>query len=199
MSSQDTDPWELTFNKENEYTVLFSIAAEAANTPITWGDLYDNLRAQQPNVNNIQQAGRVLACKAWGSPGGAIGITPKSQVPSESTSTYNNRSQKFDAGDGVRRPTVEFSWPIADMTLVTNFDTAATKPIVSIQHVPNGAFAVVGYIYIKVAVKSSTEAVWIPATAGELKKRSPNEVLENVNKKIKVKHIKDLTLPVLNE
>lgn len=208
MSSQQTDPWELSFNKPLEFTVKFAFDSAVANSTVTYGGIVTALLAQQPILQststNLTDM-RILACKVWGSPGGECSLSCNTLVVQTGTADeqYPRKVQHYDAGDGVRRPTCEYSWPLPDKDNYSIVQTGTTKPVLDVQFVI-GPIATTPILYIKVVVRSANLVSIAPATVGSYNdlpsyKRSAEEFMDYLERKCKIQRVKELTMPVLNE
>lgn len=201
---QDTDPWEIALNKEVEYTVYLEIPVNSETLVITVGYLITAMQAQQPIVRsgdtifNI----RMIATKLWGVPGGSCMLVP--YEIDNSTTTAEVRTNKYDVGDGVTRPTCDYSWPNADMTKLIN-GTASSTVGLMIAQCGTGTTVTSrgGLLYMKFAVHSNL-AVTLPIPSqmaygvedmyNKCKRKHDEEC-----KIIAVKRVKDMTLPIISE
>lgn len=185
MSSQDTDPWELTWNKEVQFTVAVQLVSDSSTQQITSGGLQTALRAQNPILDATQPFNvRYIAAKAWGNPGGGIAMQPHSL-----TNLSYNRGQRFDVGDGVRRPTVDYSWNNVDMTETYNETPSGTFNIITYAVTPGASgISTAAIMYIKMAIRSNA---FVPIATPP--------AIENNRIEQAVRDVKKRTMPLFNE
>lgn len=204
--NQDTDPWEVTFNKPLEITVIFTSSTGAA-AAINYGDLYTNLTGQQPMLDVLKPLIlHVKACKIWGTPGGACTLVTQRLINAANADDTVSYIEKIDIGDGVRRPTCHFTWPASDQAYPVQVNSGSSSlQFIKTQFTAGNLTAVLPVIYVKVQVRSG-DLVDIPVPTlfsikscnGDYKKAS-KRMLEEECKIDKIKRVKELTMPILNE
>lgn len=205
MDKQNTDPWEITLNKEIEFTAFFEIPVNAETVVLTLGNVITAIQAQQPMIarDNATFNVRLISCKLWGVPGGDC-LLSGYELAGSTTATSEKRSTKYDVGDGVTRPTVDYSWDTADRSWLL---TGTNQTLIGVLFAQVGPGNTVssrgGLLYVKCAVHSNTQVV-LP---------TPSQLaygIEDMNKKCKrkfdeerkiiaVKRVKDMTLPIISE
>lgn len=200
---QQTDPWEISFNKNVEYTVAFRLGAGAvALQTVTYGQIITNLLTQQPILSKVADhiyAVRILAAKIWGYAGGDCQLIPGNLIGNGSTLVA--RSQHFDAGDGVRRPTVDYSWPNSDQDWVYAVKSTSTIPVLG-YYISTGVGTTGAVLYVRIMI--------CDAVSGAITLVSPSNDLKTAEKRIaeqlnfdsrveKVKRLKAVTAPIINE
>lgn len=197
---QDTDPWELTFNKEVEYTVAAIVTPGTSFVNVTVGELISQLIIQQPSLSTVADHPylmRMLACKLWGTPGGSCTLITNSPVNNDSLA--KRRHQGYDTGDGVRRPTCDYTWNHFDSSYLHDATTANTNVIAIVAVTPpplSGAYT--GTFYFKCAIHTDANAPLAATrlTSGvEETKKNLKRDLNDMNIEMNVSKVKRRTLP----
>lgn len=205
MDQQNTDPWEIALNKEIEYTVYFEVDVNDPTVVLTLANVITALQAQQPLIArgdatfNI----RLISCKLWGVPGGDCLLTPY-EITGSTTATAEIRVTKYDVGDGVTRPTVDYSWTTADRSWLLTGTNATLIGILLAQVGPgNSTNSRGGLLYVKLAMHSNTSPrLPVPAQLASGIEDMNNKCKRKFDedcKKIAVKRVKDMTLPIISE